>query len=74
MENKKNLAKMGLWMEIWDHIIMDKGEKGRGPKAQKRLMGETMEALIGAIFLDSSYETTRHVVDKWYRDFQHEDS
>jgi ribonuclease-3 len=68
MENKTRLARIAINMNIWPDIRKDKSEESRGPETQPRLMAETLEALIGTIFLDSDFESVKNVISNWYRD------
>jgi len=67
MENETRLAQIAINMDIWPDIQKDKGEKNRGAMAQPSLMAETLEALIGAMFLDSNLETVKNVIVHWFR-------
>jgi ribonuclease-3 len=68
MENETCLAQLALRMNIWPDIRKDSGEESRGAESQPGLMAETLEALIGAMFLDSNLESVTNVLSKWYQD------
>jgi len=67
MENETCLAQIARNMDIWPDIRKDKGEENRGAEPQPRLLAETLEALIGAIFLDSNLDTVKNVIGHWFR-------
>jgi len=56
-------------MNIWPDIRKNKSEASRDPDAQPGLMADTLEALIGAIFLDSDFESAKDVIHKWLMDY-----
>jgi ribonuclease-3 len=49
---------------LGDHIFLGKGEIVTGGRQRKSNLANAFEALIGAVFLDSNFETTRKVVLK----------
>ncbi len=62
----ETLSKIALEVGINEVIIISKGEKNLGGNVNKRNLENSLEALIGAIYLDSSYqEVTRFILEKW---------
>lgn len=57
-----NLAEIAGKLTINDYIIMEKGEILTGGRNKKRIIGNVYESVAGAIFLDSSYSTTKTVL------------
>ncbi len=57
MVNLGSLYKIALTLDITEFILTE-GIDGKN----KRIIGNVYEALIGAIFLDSSYEKTREIL------------
>jgi ribonuclease-3 len=47
------------------HEIIRKGKGEQVDENQSRILADTLEALVGSIFLDSDYETTRDAVLDW---------
>ena len=68
LENETRLAQIALNLNIWPDIRKDKGEENRGIESQPSLMAETLEAVIGAIFLDSNLDTVKNVIGHWFKD------
>ncbi len=56
------LEKIGKDMGIGDLVWLTKGEENSGGRKKKAIIADGMEAVIGAIFLDSNYENTRNIV------------
>lgn len=63
VEQEKNtyLAKIGEDEGISDFIRAGRGATERGEKEGKKVRSDTIEALIGAVFLDCNYRTARDV-------------
>ncbi|QKD84657.1 dsRNA-specific ribonuclease [Thermoleptolyngbya sichuanensis A183] len=63
LESRENLGKVLEAMKIQQFIRLGKGEKKQGIGNQSSVLGETFEALVAAIYLDSnSYEKTKELV------------
>ena len=59
------LEKLARTLNLSDQIIIGPGEiRGRSS-----ILAGTVEALIGAVYLDSDFETCRQYVLRWYGDF-----
>ena len=66
LENQTALKDIALDLGIDGFILTNKGEKKTGADKQPRVLAETFEAIIGAMFLDAGYKKTRSVVLKWF--------
>ena len=60
----ESLSKAAYELQLGDHIFLGKGEIVTGGRQRKSNLANAFEALIGAVFLDSNFETTRKVVLK----------
>lgn len=58
------LAQLALNLKIDEYVILGASEQG-GHKREK-ILEDVFEAVIGAIYLDSDFETVKKVVLKWY--------
>jgi ribonuclease-3 len=63
-ESRKKLALIANDLEIFDCLNLGIGEKSSGTNHTNAL-GESLEAIIGAIFLDSDYNHCKKVVLSW---------
>jgi ribonuclease-3 len=52
-------------MDIGNYLIMSKNEYANRFHLQPRALAESLEAIIGAIYLDSYFEKTKEVVFSW---------
>ena len=64
MVSRDNLNLMASKLNIGSLIKLGRGEKLEG----NSILGNTFEALIGAVFLDSDYSTTQIVLDNLFDD------
>jgi len=59
---EKSLAEVGTRLKIGEFLNMGNGEERCGGRHRESIVADAMEAVIGAIFLDSDYATTRDFV------------
>lgn len=55
-------------INLGDYLLLSNGEIVSGGKKKKSILGDAFEALIGAIFKDSNYETARKVALRFLKD------
>jgi len=68
IEDNQSLAKIGRRLKIKKFIQLGRGEKTLWESGEERILADTVEALIGAIFLDSdtSFGVVRQCIGKWF--------
>jgi len=54
--NTKNLSKLAIKINLGEHLLMSKGEKASGGNTNSNLLANTVEAVIGAIYIDQGLE------------------
>jgi ribonuclease-3 len=57
--NRKSLAEQGAHLELGKFMFMSRGEEASGGRSRPSGIADAFEALLGAIYLDSSYEVAR---------------
>jgi len=62
--NAKTLAKASSALNLGDFLFLSKGEESTGGRKRQYILANTLEALIGAIFLDQGLEETTNFVQK----------
>ena len=68
--NSQSLAETGRELNLEKYLLLSKGEaKDTNPKARNYILANTVEAVIGAIYLDSGFEPaakfiTKHILTK----------
>lgn len=56
------LSTQALAIGLEKYLVMGKGEELSGGRAKKAILADAMEAIIGAFYLDSGYESCRKLV------------
>lgn len=60
------LAAMARDFKLGEHLILGQGEKKSGGHRRDSILEDAVEAIIGAIYLDSDIETCKALVLKWF--------
>jgi len=62
--NEDSLSQIALILGIDRFIYLGKGEEIQGGRKSSKILSDTLEAIIGAIYLDSDYYTAKDVIRK----------
>jgi ribonuclease-3 len=62
------LAEIALKVGLAEVLQISKGEKNLGGKSNKRNLENALEALIGAIYLDSNYDEAKKFIMKFWKE------
>jgi len=72
------LAKLAREIDIAEHLILGSGEMKSGGHRRSSILAGTIEALIGAIYLDSGFDASqefiRHLYQREYEEFSLDDA
>lgn len=60
------LAELGRNFELGEHLILGPGELKSGGHRRESILEDAVEAIIGAVYLDSDIKTCKALVLKWY--------
>ena len=60
--SREGLTTHALRIGLGQHLMMGKGEEANGGRERSSALADAYEALIGAIYIDSDYVTTRRIV------------
>jgi ribonuclease-3 len=63
--NYQQLAKVAEEMGLEEHILMSRGEKRDKGKAREVILANTIESVIGAVYMDAGLEAVRPFVEKF---------
>jgi ribonuclease-3 len=66
--NSRMLAEHGKRLEIGSYLQLSKGEELSGGRERQSSLADAYEAIVGALFLDSSYETARDFILREFHD------
>lgn len=58
----ETLAGIARELEMSPALVMGEGERKSGGERRESILADAVEALVGAVFLDSDFETTRSLV------------
>lgn len=59
---EQSLAYVAKKKNVGKYLLLGKGEEATGGRERESILADTVEAIIGAIYLDSSYEKVRKVL------------
>ena len=62
------LARLAADLELGDFLILGSGEKRTGGYHRASILADALEAIFGAVYLDSGFENTRRVIQTVYGD------
>ena len=60
--SRNALAQFATELQLGHYILLGKGEEASGGRKRASTLADALEALIGAIYLDSGYESARELV------------
>lgn len=63
---EKTLAEIAREFELGEYLILGPGELKSGGYRRESILADTVEALIGSIYLDSNFENIRSLLLAWY--------
>lgn len=66
--NRRMLAEHGKRLGIGEHLQISRGEEISGGRERPSSLADAYEAVVGALFLDSSYETARDFILREFND------
>lgn len=64
--NGNILAEIAKELDLGEYLLLGVGEKKSGGANRNSILADAVEAIIGAIYLDSDIETCRKSVLKWF--------
>ncbi len=63
---KETCAKAALFFEVDTYMLLSEWEEQSGGRQKKAILGDVMEALLGAIYIDGGLEASRGVYDLFW--------
>ncbi|MFA0141245.1 ribonuclease III [Vibrio kanaloae] len=61
------LAELGREFELGDYLKLGPGELKSGGFRRDSILADAVEAIIGAVYLDSDTDTVRRIILSWYQ-------
>lgn len=69
---ESSLAFIAKKINLGELLLLGKGEEATGGRTRESILGDASESLVGAIYTDSDYETTKRILlDKFENDLVH---
>ncbi|MGI5911983.1 MAG: ribonuclease III [Syntrophomonadaceae bacterium] len=65
---EKSLLNVARIINLGNYVLLGKGEEMSGGRKRKSILADTVEAVIGAIYLDQGYEKVRDFILKYLKD------
>ena len=62
----ESLAEVARQLQLSEHLLLGPGELKSGAHRRDSILGDSVEALIGAVYLDSDLDTACHSVLRWF--------
>lgn len=66
--SKRVLKKWAQQLRLGEYLFLGKGEESTGGKTRPSLLADSLEALVGAIYLDAGFDTAREFILKLVRE------
>jgi ribonuclease III len=64
--NARALAEVGRALGLGDHVLLGRGEETTGGRDKSSILSDTVEALLGAVYLDLGFEGACDVVHRLF--------
>jgi ribonuclease III len=64
--SETGLAQVALAMELGRYILLGKGEERTGGRSRPSILANTLEALVGAIYIDAGFDTVAAVATRLF--------
>ena len=64
--NTASLADIARGLGLGDHVLLGRGEEQSGGRDKDSILADTMEAVLGAVYLDSGLETATELVRRLF--------
>jgi len=65
--NRDTLANLARDFELGQYLLLGPGEIRSGGNSRHSILSCSMEAIIGAVYLDGGFEETYHCIQLWYK-------
>ena len=66
--NKVVLYEIAASLSLGKYVMLGRGEETTGGRQKRSILADTLEALFGAVFLDSDYDTAKALILRLYKE------
>ena len=60
--NENSLCKVARGLDLGEHVMLGKGEEMTNGREKPSILANTMEAVLGALYLDTGFEKTKEII------------
>jgi ribonuclease-3 len=64
--NEAGLCRVAQALELGDFLLLGRGEEMSGGREKTSILANTMEALLGALYLDAGFKKTKEIVQELF--------
>ncbi len=64
--SESTLFRVGKEMDIEKYILLGRGEEKSGGRSRSSLIGDSVEAVLGAYYLDAGFKQARKLIDRYF--------
>jgi len=64
--NESSLCQIAKELEVGDFLLLGRGEELTNGRNKPSILANTMEALLGALYLDTGYQETKKVIQRLF--------
>lgn len=64
--NEKGLSQVARELGLGDYLLLGRGEELTGGREKPSILANTLEALLGALYLDAGFSKTREIIYKLF--------
>ncbi len=65
--NMRALASIARDLKLGEYLRIGKGEEATGGRDKNSLLGDSLEAIVGAIYLEHGFLETQRIILKWFQ-------
>ncbi len=65
--NESSLSSIAADLQLGDYLRLGKGEEKTGGRNRPSILADALEAIIGAVYIDSGFETAHRIIEKLFR-------
>lgn len=66
--NRPSLAELARSLQLGEHLRLGSGELKSGGHRRESILADTLEAVLGAVYLDGGFDACRRLIGELYRE------
>jgi ribonuclease III len=65
--DEAGLCEVAVTLGLGEHLLLGRGEEQSNGRSKPSILADTMEALIGALYLDAGFDQAMGVIRRWFQ-------